>query len=61
MSASQTMKWRSGYDEAGLSLKFDDFRHPMYDMKYKDLPPNTLPGSESMKDTEERVVPLWEY
>ena len=55
------MKWRSGYDEAGLSLKFDDFRHPMYDEKYKDVPPNTLPGSESMKDTEERVVPFWEY
>jgi 2,3-bisphosphoglycerate-dependent phosphoglycerate mutase len=38
----------------------NDYRHPSFDRKYKNVPPHHLPAVESLKDTVERVVPFWQ-
>ena len=37
----------------------DDDRHPKYDPRYKDVPEELLPLTESLKITIDRVVPYW--
>jgi 2,3-bisphosphoglycerate-dependent phosphoglycerate mutase len=36
-----------------------DPRHPRNDPRYKNIDPNLLPNSESLKDTVARFLPLW--
>lgn len=52
--------WRRSYDTPPPPLADDDKMHPKNDLRYADLPPNQLPGTESLKDTVARVVPFWE-
>jgi phosphoglycerate mutase, BPG-dependent, family 1 len=40
-------------------MDFNDKRHPKNDILYKDIDPQKLPDSESLKNTLERVKPLW--
>ncbi len=56
----QILIWRRSYDIPPPSLKFDDIRHPRFSKKYKNIEPDKLPMSESLKDTKERFMPLWE-
>ncbi len=51
--------WRRGYDAPPPPLDWNDPRHPRFDERYKDVPPELLPASESLKDTIERVLPYW--
>jgi 2,3-bisphosphoglycerate-dependent phosphoglycerate mutase len=51
--------WRRSYDIPPPALDPDDARHPRHDPRYGDLDPLLLPASESLKDTLERVLPLW--
>tara|TARA_Y100000590_G_scaffold344300_1_gene393676 strand:- start:7432 stop:8184 length:753 start_codon:yes stop_codon:yes gene_type:complete len=51
--------WRRSYDIRPPALKLDDKRHPQFDQKYCELPKSALPSSECLKDTFERLVPLW--
>jgi 2,3-bisphosphoglycerate-dependent phosphoglycerate mutase len=41
-------------------LADDDPSHPRHDPRYRDVPPELLPGGESLKITLERVMPIWQ-
>ena len=55
----QTNLWRRSYDVPPPELSPDDERAPINQEKYKDVPREDLPLAESLKDTEKRVLPLW--
>jgi 2,3-bisphosphoglycerate-dependent phosphoglycerate mutase len=55
----QVQKWRRSYDIRPPALNNDDVRHPRFDWRYANLPQEQLPGSESLKDTLERVLIYW--
>ncbi len=58
--AEQVHLWRRAYDVRPPPLPWDDPRHPRFDPRYADLDPETLPATESLRDTLERVLPYWE-
>ena len=51
--------WRRSYTTPPPELEADDERHPRHDPRYKDLSDAELPLTECLKDTVERVLPLW--
>jgi len=55
----QVLKWRRSYDTPPPSMSLDDKRHPQHDILYKNIDPLKLPSAESLKNTLERVKPLW--
>jgi len=55
----QVLLWRRSYDIPPPSMGCHDKRHPKNDVLYKHIDPQKLPSSESLKDTLERVMPLW--
>ena len=52
-------RWWRGYVEAPPPLASDDPRHPRFDPRYAALDPADLPGSESLRDCQRRVLPYW--
>ena len=56
---AQVKIWRRSYDIPPPALETTDPRHPRFDPRYADLDPALLPGTESLKDTLARVLPLW--
>lgn len=58
--AEQVHLWRRAYDVRPPPLARNDPRHPRFDPRYADLDPGTLPATESLRDTLERVLPCWE-
>jgi 2,3-bisphosphoglycerate-dependent phosphoglycerate mutase len=57
---AQVKIWRRSYDIPPPPLAADDKRHPRFDPRYADIDSSQLPATESLKDTLERVLPLWE-
>jgi 2,3-bisphosphoglycerate-dependent phosphoglycerate mutase len=57
---AQVKIWRRSYDIPPPPLALDDPRHPRHDLRYAGLDSALLPGTESLKDTLARVLPLWE-
>ena len=55
----QLFAWRRGYDTPPPKLSSDDERHPRFDVRYRDLPPDVLPASECLKDVVGRTLPYW--
>jgi 2,3-bisphosphoglycerate-dependent phosphoglycerate mutase len=55
----QVFRWRRGYDVRPPALEVDDERHPRFDRRYRDLPPELLPATECLKDVVDRVLPYW--
>jgi len=55
----QVLKWRRSFDTPPPPMNLDDKCHPTHDILYKNIDPQKLPSSESLKDTLERVKPLW--
>ena len=55
----QVLLWRRSYNQPPPKLDINDKSHPRFDKKYKDIESNKLPSSESLKDTFNRVIPLW--
>ncbi|MDH3281989.1 MAG: 2,3-diphosphoglycerate-dependent phosphoglycerate mutase [Gammaproteobacteria bacterium] len=55
--ADQVKQWRRGFAIRPPAVDVQDERHPAHDRRYRHLP--QLPGSESLADTLERVVPYW--
>ncbi len=55
----QVLLWRRSYDIPPPKLEENDKRHPSYDLKYNGLKKNELPSGECLKDTINRVLPLW--
>ncbi|MCX6271229.1 MAG: 2,3-diphosphoglycerate-dependent phosphoglycerate mutase [Bacteroidetes bacterium] len=51
--------WRRSYDVPPAPLSKDDPRNPAFDPRYKDLSPEQIPLTESLKETVERIVPYW--
>lgn len=47
---------RRGFDVPPPPLSLEDKRHPQYDSNYKNLEAHLLPSTESLKDTQLRVV-----
>lgn len=58
--AGQLHRWRRGYHDTPPPLAPNDPRHPQFDSRYADVPRHQLPASESLADTERRVVPYWQ-
>ena len=54
---NQVLKWRRSYDEPPPALAAGDERHPEGDPRYAGVP--GLPRTECLKDTVERMMPLW--
>lgn len=56
----QVRIWRRSYDIAPPALDKNDPNNPSNDPRYKNVPENELPNTESLKTTLERVIPYWE-
>ena len=57
--ADQVKIWRRSYDIPPPPLSADDPRHPRFDRRYKNVAPQLLPSTESLKTTLDRVLPYW--
>jgi 2,3-bisphosphoglycerate-dependent phosphoglycerate mutase len=57
---TQVKIWRRSYDIAPPPLDANDKRHPRFDPRYASIDFSQLPATESLKDTLERVLPIWE-
>jgi 2,3-bisphosphoglycerate-dependent phosphoglycerate mutase len=55
----QVLMWRRSYDIPPPPMESDDPRHPKFDHRYRDLKPEEIPATESLKETVERIVPFW--
>jgi len=52
-------QWRRSYDVPPPAIETSDPRHPIHDPRYANIPRRTLPSTESLKTTLERVIPYW--
>lgn len=52
--------WRRSYVTPPPPLPLDDERHPLHDLRYRDVPPSALPASECLADVVARLLPYWE-
>jgi 2,3-bisphosphoglycerate-dependent phosphoglycerate mutase len=57
--ADQVQIWRRSYDVPPPPLALDDPRHPAGDPRYRDLAPDQIPATESLKDVVARMLPYW--
>ena len=55
----QVKKWRRSYDIPPPSLSEDDERNPALQEQYRGVPKESLPLTESLKDTVARAVPFF--
>ncbi|GAB4308229.1 MAG: 2,3-diphosphoglycerate-dependent phosphoglycerate mutase [Promethearchaeota archaeon] len=55
----QVLIWRRSYATPPPPLTRDDERYPGRDPRYRDLPEDQIPLTESLKDTVARVLPYW--
>ena len=56
---AQVKIWRRSYDIPPPPIGGDDPRHPRFDARYADVDPLSLPATESLKTTLDRVLPYW--
>jgi len=56
----QVKIWRRSYDIPPPALEKSDERYPGHDKRYAGLTEKELPLTECLKDTVDRVIPLWE-
>ncbi|MGH8137228.1 MAG: 2,3-diphosphoglycerate-dependent phosphoglycerate mutase [Steroidobacteraceae bacterium] len=56
---AQVKIWRRSYDVPPPKLEPNDERHPRFDRRYAGIDVAELPGTESLKDTLQRVLPYW--
>ena len=57
--AEQVEMWRRSCDVCPPALDEADLRHPRFDPRYRDLAPDLLPATESLKDVVTRMLPFW--
>jgi len=55
----QVLLWRRGYSVRPPELESEDSRHPRNQAKYAGIAASDLPGSESLADTLDRMLPFW--
>lgn len=58
--ADQVLTWRRSFDLPPPDIDEDSQYHPKLEAKYKDLTPDQIPKTESLKTVIERVMPIWE-
>ena len=58
--AQMVHRWRRGYYEKPPAIELGDDRYPAKDPRYKMLKKNEIPLTESLKDTLERLLPIWQ-
>ncbi|MES1164247.1 MAG: 2,3-diphosphoglycerate-dependent phosphoglycerate mutase [Verrucomicrobiota bacterium] len=56
---AKVLEWRRSYDIPPPPLDAKDDRHPARDARYRDLAPDVLPATESLKDVVARMLPYW--
>ncbi len=56
----QVKIWRRSYATPPPALDLDDPRHPRFDRRYAQLPPESLPACESLANTVARMMPYWQ-
>ncbi len=56
---AQVLVWRRSYDTPPPALQANDPRSERGDIRYAKLQPGQIPLTECLKDTVERVMPLW--
>ena len=56
---AQVLVWRRSYDTPPPALALGDPRSERQDIRYAKLKPSDVPLTECLKDTVERVMPLW--
>lgn len=58
--SEQVQLWRRSYDVRPPAIPEDDPRHPIHDIRYKNIDEEgAAPGTESLLDTVNRILPLW--
>jgi 2,3-bisphosphoglycerate-dependent phosphoglycerate mutase len=57
---AQVKIWRRSYDIPPPTMSPDDPQWPGKDVRYANVSTDKIPGSESLKDTVARFLPLWE-
>lgn len=55
----QVLLWRRSYDVRPPMIEKDDERHPNFEKRYATLKDTEKTGGESLKDTYDRMLPLW--
>lgn len=59
--SDQVQIWRRSFSEAPPAISADDERHPAHDIRYMQFAETEAkPGTESLLDTTNRIIPLWE-
>jgi 2,3-bisphosphoglycerate-dependent phosphoglycerate mutase len=56
---AKVLEWRRSYDIPPPPLELSDDRHPAHDPRYRDLAPDVLPATESLKEVVARMLPYW--
>jgi 2,3-bisphosphoglycerate-dependent phosphoglycerate mutase len=56
----QVHHWRRGYIDRPPALEPSDSRWPGHDPRYKGIPEDELPVTESLNDVLVRLIPFWE-
>ncbi|MDR1181931.1 MAG: 2,3-diphosphoglycerate-dependent phosphoglycerate mutase [Bacteroidales bacterium] len=57
----QVLIWRRSYDIRPPQLDLTDVRHPKYNIRYQGIDDiAATPGTESLLDTINRIIPYWE-
>ncbi|HEU0196931.1 MAG TPA: 2,3-diphosphoglycerate-dependent phosphoglycerate mutase [Nevskiaceae bacterium] len=56
---AQVKIWRRSYDVPPPAMPVTDPHHPSHDLRYRDLDVRTLPATESLATTLDRVLPYW--
>jgi 2,3-bisphosphoglycerate-dependent phosphoglycerate mutase len=57
--AKQVLIWQRHFRAKPPELTKDDPRFPGNDSRYSDIDPQDLPFSESLEDTQNRLIPYW--
>lgn len=57
--AAQVRLWRRSFEVRPPSVSEDDARYPGRDPRYAALPDADVPRTESLEDTQARVLPYW--
>lgn len=58
--AKQVLIWQRHFAARPPALTKDDPRYPGHDLRYSHIGPHDLPLTESLEDTQNRLVPYWE-
>jgi 2,3-bisphosphoglycerate-dependent phosphoglycerate mutase len=57
---AQVLTWRRAYDVRPDAMTSEHPHWPAKDPRYAGIAPSLLPATECLKDTIERVIPVWE-